>query len=89
MRQSFVALFAALAAGYFAYSYAVFLHIDRTYLHTATPWRWSLLLPILQVFLPLLVLAALLLPQRIIWRGHVMEVQRGGGFRFVRRRSEP
>ena len=39
--------------------------------------------------LPLvLLLAALLLPQRINWRGHVMQVERGGGFRFVRRRDE-
>ncbi|HNL10766.1 MAG TPA: hypothetical protein PKM44_09660, partial [Turneriella sp.] len=36
-------LFAALAAGYFAYSYAVFLHIARAYLDAATPLHWSLL----------------------------------------------
>ena len=31
----------------------------------------------------------LLLPQRIAWRGHIMQVERGGGFRFLKRRSEP
>ena len=82
-------LLAALLAGYFACSYLLFLHIDGAYLRRATPRRWSCLLPLLQVLLPLQVLAALLLPQRIVWRGHVMQVERGGGFRFVRRRSEP
>jgi ceramide glucosyltransferase len=77
---------AALILGCFVYSYAVFLHGDRVYLRRATPLHWSLLQPLLQVLLPLQVLAALLLPQRITWRDHVMQVERGGGFRFVRRR---
>jgi len=76
-----------LALAYFACSYAAFLHLDRAYLHAATPLAWSLLLPLLQLLLPPLLLGALLLPQRIVWRGHVMQVERGGGFRFVRRRG--
>jgi ceramide glucosyltransferase len=80
---------AMLVAAYFLYSCLAFLHIDRTYLHAATPLRWSLAVPLLQLLLPLQVLAALLLPQRITWRGHEMQVQRGGGFRFVRKRTEP
>jgi ceramide glucosyltransferase len=80
---------AVLTAAFFVYSYLIFLHLDRTCLQRATPRRWSLLLPLLQLLLPLQVAAALLLPQRIVWRGHVMQVERGGGFRFVHRRPGP
>jgi ceramide glucosyltransferase len=41
---------------------------------------------LLQLVFPLQLLAALLLPQRIVWRGHVIEVEKGGGFRYVKRR---
>ena len=79
-------LLAALLALYFAVSYGAFLHLDHAYLGHPTPAGWSLLVPIVQVVFPLQLLAALLLPQRITWRGHIMQVERGGGFRFVRRR---
>lgn len=79
-------LLAGALAAYFAYSYLAFLHIDRTYLHHASPHHWSLFVPFLQIIFPLQLLAALLLPQRIVWRGHIMQVERGGGFRFVKRR---
>ena len=45
---------ALLLGLYFVYSYTVFLHLDRAYLHAATPLRWSLLQPLMQVLLPLL-----------------------------------
>ncbi len=80
------ALLATLLALYFAVSYAAFLHLDHAYLGHPTPTRWSLLAPVLQVVFPLQLLTALLLPQRITWRGHIMQVERGGGFRFVKRR---
>jgi ceramide glucosyltransferase len=79
-------LLAALLALYFAVSYAGFLHLDRAYLGHPTPAGWSLLAPVLQVVFPLQLLTALLLPQRITWRGHIMQIERGGGFRFVKRR---
>ena len=82
-------LLAALLLAYYACSYAAFLHLDRAFLGSVTPLAWSLLHPLLQLLMPLQVLAALLLPQRIVWRGHVMQVERGGGFRFLRRRSRP
>ena len=81
------ALLAALLASYFVVSYAAFLHLDHVYLGHPTPTAWSLLVPVLQLIFPLQILAALLLPQRITWRGHVMQVERGGSFRFVKRRS--
>ena len=51
------------------------------------PWRWSWLVPLLKVVFPLQLLAALLAPQRIRWRGHLMEAQPGGSVRIVERRA--
>jgi len=78
---------AALTAAYLVYQYAIFAHFNTTYLRGASPWASSWLVPVIQVIFPLQLLAALLLPQRIVWRGHLMQVERGGGFRFVRRRE--
>ena len=44
--------------------------------------------PIVQLLLPFQILAALMSPPRIDWRGHLMQVERGGKFRFVRRRND-
>lgn len=68
-------------------AYALFQHSNHAWLAKATPWRWSLLVPLLHLLLPLQVLAALILPQRIVWRGHILQVERGGTFRYVRRRA--
>lgn len=76
-----------VAGGYLLLNYLICLDLDRRYLGGATPLRWSWLLPVTQLLLPLQLLTALLLPTRINWRGHVMEVARGGGFRYVRRRE--
>lgn len=78
---------AAYTLLYFAYSFAVFVHINKAYLRGSAPWRGVWLVPVIQACFPLQLLAALLSPKRIRWRGHVMQVERGGGFRFVRRRS--
>jgi len=78
---------ALLAAGH-AVDYAIFAHTDRTHLGGATPPRWHPLVPLIATILPIQVGAAFLRPQRIEWRGHVMEVERGGGFHFVQRREE-
>ena len=72
---------------YFAYSLALFAHINKHYLHSAAPTKTAWLVPLIQIFFPLQLLAALLSPKRIIWRGHVMQVEKGGGFRFVQRRE--
>ena len=77
----------AFAACCHAASFATFAREDTAYLGGATPWRRRWLVPLVQTILPLQVGAALLLPQRITWRGHVLEVERGGGFRFVQRRG--
>lgn len=75
------------AGAYFAASYAIFLVFNARYFGGAAPLRHSWLVPLIQLTFPLQLLAALLAPQRISWRGHAMEVERGGTFRFVRRRA--
>ncbi len=77
---------AVLLAAYLIYSYAIFAHFNHAYLRRASPWGRSWLVTLLQLVFPLQLLAALLLPQRIVWRGHVMAVEKGGGFRYVKRR---
>ena len=76
-----------VAGGYLLLNYLICLALNRRYLGGATPLGWSWLLPVTQLLLPLQLLTALLLPARINWRGHVMQVARGGGFRYVRRRE--
>lgn len=79
---------ALLLLTYLGYHYLLCLDWNRRYLRGVAPRSKSWLWPVLQIVFPLQLLAALLLPQRINWRGHVMQVERGGGFRFVRRRDE-
>jgi hypothetical protein len=79
---------AAALAAYFALAYLCFLHLDRAWLHHATPFGWSLLVPLLQIVFPFQLLAALLLPQRITWRTHTMQVERGGTFKFLHRDAQ-
>ena len=78
-----------LLLAYLGYHFAIFWQFNRRYLRQATPPRAAWLVPVLQIVFPLQLVAALLLPQRIVWRGHVMQVEKGGGFHFVRRRGEP
>ena len=42
----------------------------------------------MQLVFPVRLLVVLLSPQRINWRGNIVQVERGGGFRYVRRRAE-
>jgi len=77
---------ALIGGGYLLLNWVLFLVLDRRYLGGRSPLRWSWLVPVTQLLLPVQLLVIMLLPQRINWRGHVMQVERGGGFRFVRRR---
>ncbi|WP_164689351.1 glycosyltransferase family 2 protein [Herpetosiphon llansteffanensis] len=65
-----------------------FIQIDQQYLAQSTPRRYWLLVPFLELLIPVQLIQALLAPQRIVWRGHVMDVEKGGEFRFVQRRDE-
>ena len=79
-------LLAGLISVYLLYVYLIFAYFNLRYLNRASPWGASWLVVALQLVFPLQLIAALLMPQRIVWRGHLMQVERGGGFRFVRRR---
>jgi ceramide glucosyltransferase len=72
---------------YFGHSALAFRHINRAYLGRATPAHLAWAAPLVEIVFPVQLLVALLSRQRIVWRGHVMQVERGGGFRFVRRRD--
>ena len=65
---------------------AAFRWLDQAYLH-ATPNHYTWLVPLVEAIFPLQLLAAMLAPQTINWRGHVMQVEHGGGFHFVQRRA--
>ena len=78
---------ALLLPVYLGYHFAFTWQFNQRYFNSATPRSRSWLAPVLQIIFPLQLVAALILPQRIIWRGHVMQVEKGGGFRFVERRS--
>ncbi|HEX9070265.1 MAG TPA: glycosyltransferase [Ktedonobacterales bacterium] len=73
---------AALTAAYFAYDVAMLAHFNRAYLRRSTP-VWALWLrPVAQALTGIQVIAALLAPQRMMWRGKVMRIERGGGFTY-------
>jgi ceramide glucosyltransferase len=82
---------AALAAAsvFFAFALVTTAFFNRAFLRGATPpWALWLMTPLVLLVFPLQMLAALLAPrQRVNWRGNLMEAEKGGGFRFVRRRD--
>lgn len=73
---------------HFGYSFAIFAHLNKRYLHKASPWHKTWWVPIMQIVFPIQLLIALLSPQCINWRGNIVQVERGGSFRYVRRRME-
>jgi len=75
-----------LTALYLAYHSLIFAQFNARFLGLASPWAHSYWVALIPLLLPLQILAALLAPQRIIWRGHTLQAEPGGGFRFVRRR---
>ncbi len=74
------------ALAYFGASFGLFAHLNRTYLGSIVPMRGALWVPVIQAVFPLQLLIALLSPQRIVWRGHLIAAEKGGTLRFVRRR---
>lgn len=71
---------------YLLYNYLIFAHFNLAYLKKASPWASSYWVVLISLLLPLQILAALAAPQRISWRGHIMQAEPGGSFQFVRRR---
>jgi len=72
---------------YFGHSALAFRHFNAAYLRSATPARYLWAAPLVELLFPIQLIAALVARQRIIWRGHVMQVERGGAFHFIRRRG--
>jgi ceramide glucosyltransferase len=54
--------------------------------HYFKQYLWAI--PLVEILFPLQLLAALGSRQRVVWRGHVLQVEHGGAFHFVRRRSQ-
>lgn len=87
------AIFAASAASWFAVALcalvqlAVFLDLDRRFLYKATPLSRAFLVPVVQIVIPIQLLIALVMPQRIRWRGHLIQVQPGGTFEILCHRT--
>lgn len=73
---------------YFGINTGIFLHLNTRYLRKASPLREVWWVPAIQVIFPLQLLIALFSPQRIDWRGHIMKIEKGGKFRFERRRPQ-
>ena len=76
-----------MVLGYFALSIVIFAFNNWRYLDSAAPWRQAWLVPIVQLLTPLQILVALFAPQRVNWRGNVMQIERGGAFHYVQRRQ--
>jgi len=78
---------AVFVALYFGYDISIFTHFNYWYLHNASPLHTAWYVPLLRLLTPLQLLAALLSPQRIHWRGNLIRVEKGGHFRIVQRRT--
>ncbi|NCC35277.1 MAG: glycosyltransferase [Chloroflexia bacterium] len=77
-----------LLLAYAGLSYLIFAVHNRRYLNHATPWRWSWTVPLVQIVLPAQLVSALLAPRKINWRGHTMQIERGGTLRLLHRRDQ-
>ncbi len=72
---------------YFLLSFVLSLFNNWRYLGSAVPWDKVWLLPLVQLVTPLQIIVALVTPQRVNWRGNVMQIERGGTFRYLQRRE--
>lgn len=73
---------------YAGFTFAGYQHLNHHYLRKATPSAKLWWVPVMQIIFPLQLLIALFSPQRINWRGNIVRVERGGRFRYIRRRGE-
>jgi len=72
---------------YFLYSYLIFMHFNLAYLQKSSPWFHSYWVIFLSILLPFQILAALFAPQRVVWRGNLIQVEKGGKVKFLQWRS--
>jgi ceramide glucosyltransferase len=71
---------------FLVYLYITFV-INEQYLEKATPKLGILLIVFMQIILPLAIFWSLIAPKKIDWRGHIMELDERGGFKFIQRRG--
>ncbi|HEY9851036.1 MAG TPA: glycosyltransferase [Leptolyngbyaceae cyanobacterium] len=72
---------------YFGFNAYMMIDLNRKYLNKATPNNKMIWILLIQIILPFQIIASLLSPRKINWRGHIMEINREGGFKFVQRRQ--
>jgi ceramide glucosyltransferase len=72
---------------YFGCNLAIVDEFNKKYLRSARPAHKVWLIPVMLVLIPIQIICSLALPQRANWRGNVVQVEPGGGFRYIRRRS--
>ncbi len=72
---------------YFGCSWVIVEELNEKYLSRAQPANKSWLIPIMLVLIPVQIVLSLILPQRANWRGNVVQVERGGSFRYIQRRA--
>jgi ceramide glucosyltransferase len=80
---------AAAVAVTFLGHWLTFKWLDATWLGGRCPPGRSLLVPVSTVLLPLHIIAALVLPPRLRWRGQLIELDGRGGFRILEARRRP
>lgn len=78
----------AIGLVYFGFNAYTIFHFNRKYLNNATPNNQIIWILVSQILLPFQIVWSLVSPRQINWRGHIMEVDGEGGFKFVRRRCE-
>jgi ceramide glucosyltransferase len=72
---------------YFGCSWAIIDDLNKQYLSRAQPADKAWLIPIMLVVIPVQMLLSFFLPQRANWRGNIVQVERGGSFRYIQRRA--
>lgn len=65
----------------------IFSRLNERFLRHAQPAERVWMVPAMHFVIPLQILIALLSPQQANWRGNIVRVERGGTFRYVRRRN--
>ncbi len=82
--SSLVALY---GIGYLYLNALMLFRLNNRYLKNATPTSYYPLLAIMQILLPFHILLSLVMPRKIHWRGHMMEIRDDGTFDLIQRRT--
>jgi ceramide glucosyltransferase len=80
-------LTASLLAACLLQHWLAFVHLDRAYLRGGSPLGRSWMVPLIQLLLPLHVVAGLFGRNQVDWRGNIIQVEPGGEFHYLERRG--